>query len=342
MRKITYNWEVLAITRFYLAMVVLFSHLPATLMNDTSRPWYGRLGAFEAVLGFLLISGLSIGMSIQRNQDSYFKRRLQRIYPVYLVSIVIHYLVVQDQITTEFVVLLVLNLLFLNQIFTTLSYVIVAWSLSLEVWLYALAPYLYRLSFKALMVIIYISFVAFLIHIAGRTLFHWPYYAGVSAGLNLIVLGFIWVAGFVYSIYPEKRKFMAINVAIFFASYFGLTLLIELLHQVKHHEAGDFINHDLIYYTLQLLTLAIVFVVVFYNHKVTYLSLNTKKVFNVLGNISYPLYLTHRSVFMFLHKYNIHNIGLGVFATLFIAWLVYVLFDFYSKKRPLAKTPVAA
>jgi len=342
MRKITYNWEVLAITRFYLAMVVLFSHLPATLMNDTSRPWYGRLGAFEAVLGFLLISGLSIGMSIQRNQDSYFKRRLQRIYPVYLVSIVIHYLVVQDQITTEFVVLLVLNLLFLNQIFTTLSYVVVAWSLSLEVWLYALAPYLYRLSFKALMVIIYISFVAFLIHIAGRTLFHWPYYAGVSAGLNLIVLGFIWVAGFVYSIYPEKRKFMAINVAIFFASYFGLTLLIELLHQVKHHEAGDFINHDLIYYTLQLLTLAIVFVVVFYNHKVTYLSLNTKKVFNVLGNISYPLYLTHRSVFMFLHKYNIHNIGLGVFATLFIAWLVYVLFDFYSKKRPLAKTPVAA
>jgi len=342
MKKITYNWEVLAITRFFLAIVVLFHHLPATLMNDTSRPWYGKLGAFEAVLGFLLISGLSIGKSIQKNQDSYFKRRLQRIYPVYIVSIIIHYLVVQDQITTEFIVLLVLNLLFLNQIFTSLSYVVVAWSLSLEVWLYALAPYLYKLSFKALMVIIYISFAAFLIHIAGRTLFHWPYYAGVSAGLNLIILGFIWVAGFVYSIYPEKRKFMAINVALFFACYFGLTILIELFHQIKQHTAGDFVSHDLIYFALQLLTLAIVFVVVFFNHKVTYLSLNTKKIFNVLGNISYPLYLTHRSVFVFLNKHNIHNIGLGVLASLVVAWLVYVLFDFYSKKRPLAKTPVAA
>lgn len=233
--------------------------------------------------------------------------------------------------------MILLNLIFLNQIFTSLSYVVVAWSLSLEVWLYALAPYLYKLSFKVLWIIIYASFIAFLTHIVGRTLFHWPYYAGVTAGINLLLFAFIWIAGFVYSLYPEKRRFIAINVAVFFLAYTGLTVMIELAHAMKHHETAVFLKRDLIYFAMQFLTLSLVYIVVFFNHYVVILSPLTKKIFNILGNISYPLYLVHRSVFIFFNKHQITNMALAVAAALVVAYLIYIIFDFYSKKREQVK-----
>ncbi|HEY2583662.1 MAG TPA: acyltransferase [Mucilaginibacter sp.] len=339
MKKIAYNWEVLALTRFLLAMIVLLQHIPAIFHNKYPiMPWFSRFGAFEAVLGFLLISGLSIGNSIQKNQSSFFNRRLQRIYPVYVVSVILHCVVTKNLLSGEFFLIILLNLLFLNQIFTSSSFIVVAWSLSLEVWLYALAPVFYKLSFKTLMILIYISFAAFLIHIAGRTTFHWPYYAGVSYGFNLLLLSFIWVAGFVYSKMPEKRKFLAINVAVFFVIYIALTTVIELLHDIKHGKTGDFYHNELVFYVLQFLTLVIVFIVVFFNHYVINLSIGVKKFFNLLGNISYPLYLTHRSVFIFLNNQKIENLPVAVVSAIIVAFLVYWIFDFYSKKKKIRDT----
>jgi peptidoglycan/LPS O-acetylase OafA/YrhL len=331
--KINYNWEILALTRFVLAMIVLLQHIPAIFDGyDINIPWYNKRGAFEAVLGFLLISGLSIGNSLQKNRSTFFKRRLQRIYPVYVASILLHYAVHAVPLSIGFLFFILLNLTFLNQIFS-LSYVVVAWSLSLEVWLYALAPLLYKLSFKTLMIIIYASFAAFLFHIIGRTKFHWPYYVGVKYGLNLLLLSFIWITGFVYSVYPQKRKFLATNVVSFFAVYMVVIVTIQLLYNIKHHKTEEFFNNELFVFAVQFLCLAFVYIVVFYNHYITNLSASTKWVFNLLGNISYPLYLTHRSVFIFLNNHKIANPIVAIFTAIFIAFLVYWLFDFYSKKR---------
>jgi len=333
MKKIVYNWEILAATRFLLAIIVLLEHMPTTLYKIKGPSYLTRLGAFEAVLGFLIISGLSIGKSIQKNQDSYFKRRIQRIYPIYLVSIIIHFLVVMTDITPYFIMILFFNLIFLNNIFTTFSYIVAAWSLSLEVWLYALAPYLYKLSYKTLLIIIYISFGAFLFYTTGRTLFHWPYYAGLTGGLNLPIFAFIWITGFVYSNYPEKYKFIRLNVLGLFAIYITLTVGIEILHQIKHHEIGTYISKDLPSDISKSSLLLIVYFVVFYNHYITKLPRTVKIIFTILGNISYPLYLTHRSIFILLNKLGVENIPLAIGTTLLVAYLVYYLFDFYTKKR---------
>ncbi len=331
MKKINHNWEILALARFVLAMVVLLQHIPA--IYKIPIPWYSKFGAFEAVLGFLLISGLSIGNSIQRNQSSFFKRRLQRIYPVYVVSILLLYAVHPRPLSVAFLFFILMNLVFLNQIFTKLSYIVVAWSLSLEVWLYSLAPVLYKLSFKTLMIIIYASFAAFLFYIIGRTKFHWPYYSDVKYGINLLLLSFIWIAGFVYSIYSEKRKFLMINVALFLIIYIGLSAGIQLLYDIKHNKPEVFFNSELFFFALQSLCLLFVYFIVFFNNYITNLSVGTKKALNLLGNISYPLYLTHRSVFIFLNNHKISNQPLAIFCALVIAFLVYWLFDFYSKKR---------
>ena len=334
MKKINYNWEILALARFILAMVVLLQHVSSIFQhNNLAVQWYGKLGAFEAVLGFLLISGLSIGKSIQRNQSRFFKRRLQRIYPVYIVSMFISYAADPDPITIYLFLTIIINLVFLNQIFTRMSFVIVAWSLSLEVWLYALAPLLYKLSFKTLIIITYVSFAAFLFYTVGRTKFHWPYYSNVKYGINLLLLSFIWVAGFMYSVYPQKRKFLIINVAIFFIVYIMLTAVIQLLHDIKHHRYEVFFNSELIFFFLQSLCLTFVFVVVFFNNYITNLPVGAKKALNLLGNISYPLYLTNRSVIIFFSYHQIVSPVAAIFGALLVAFLVYWLFDFYSKKR---------
>ena len=57
------NWEFLSIARFILALIVMFGHLSEYL----DICFFKIVGdsAFEAVFGFLLISGFSIGKSIK-------------------------------------------------------------------------------------------------------------------------------------------------------------------------------------------------------------------------------------------------------------------------------------
>ena len=54
------NWELLAITRFLLASVVMFTHIKEFAANG-GQEWFGYLNALIAIHGFLLISGFSIG-----------------------------------------------------------------------------------------------------------------------------------------------------------------------------------------------------------------------------------------------------------------------------------------
>jgi len=333
MKKINCNWEVLALARFILALVVVLTHMRLTFRDEYhTEPWFTKIGAFEAVLGFLLISGLSIGKSIQRDQSLFLKRRLQRIYPIYVVSILLYYAINPQPLSLNLLFIVLLNLIFLNQIFT-ISFVGVAWSLSVEVWLYALAPFLRKLSFKVLMLIIYVSFVAFLFHFAGRTKFHWQYYSGLNYGINLLLLSFIWMSGFVYALYPEKRKFIALNTATFYVVFVALGAVIKLLSDEKHHNIQVFFRRDLIFIGIQFLCLVFGYVVVFFNHLVVNLSIGAKRLFNLLGNISYPLYLTHPTILLFLHKNKISNPMVAFLCITSTAFVVYWLFDFYSKNR---------
>ncbi len=85
------NWPVLALARFVLAFIVVSAHA----VNYTSAPGplglVGHFNPFNAVMGFLLISGLSIGKSILSVREGFFIRRVKRIYPVYMASILLFY-----------------------------------------------------------------------------------------------------------------------------------------------------------------------------------------------------------------------------------------------------------
>lgn len=333
MESKTINWELLAFMRFLLAFIVFAGHASSFSENVGPLPWINTFGSFEAILGFLLISGLSIGKSILRNQKGFLKRRVQRIYPVYIASIIFCYIIDPHPISIGFIFFMFINLIFLNHVLTSTSFVGPAWTLSLEVWLYALAPFFFKLSYKKLLVITYVSFLCYCLYTCGRTLFHWPYYAGTEFGINLIFLSFIWLAGFSLAVYKEKLKNISLHIAVFFVLHFVLTTMIQIAFRIKNQQPEMIITADMIDFVGKAICLFGIYYVVILNPTVPSFSLTTKKVFNLLGNISYPLYLTHMSVIELCKKLNIIHWQLVVLFSLVVAFLVYWSFDFYSKRR---------
>src|ERR1700721_1783490 len=86
------GWDVLSLLRFLLAFVVAVGHLDPFAALGPLRA-VENLGSFEAILGFLLISGYSIGHSIQKKPVGFTRRRMLRIYPVYLAAVVLTFLI---------------------------------------------------------------------------------------------------------------------------------------------------------------------------------------------------------------------------------------------------------
>jgi peptidoglycan/LPS O-acetylase OafA/YrhL len=261
------------------------------------------------------------------------QRRIQRIYPVYLASVVLELVLMPQALNFQFFLVLLLNLVFLNQVFTNTSFVGPLWTLATEVWLYSLAPFFLKLSLRSIFIIIYISFTCYCIYTCGRSLYHWNYYSGTRYGINLILLAYIWLAGFALAIFTLSKKFVAINIAIIFIVYLGLLIMIQCGFRYKHHELSQIVPKDLPGFIGKILCLSWVYFVVIYNHKIPHFSLSVHKIFNLLGNISYPLYLIHETLFNFLRRFQINNLFVLIAIALSSSFIIYWLFDFYSKKR---------
>jgi len=329
-----FNWELLSITRFMLAFIVMSVHL-GDADHTHFLNWASNFGGFESVLGFLLISGFSIGKSISKNKQSYFKRRVARIYPVYLASLATALILSFSSLNLSILPMLGLNLIFATQIFTLGSFGLPTWTLALEVWLYAIAPLLLKLSYKQLNIIIYSSFLIYCIYTCGRTLYHWPYYFGTLYGINLFILAYVWVAGFALAKYPEKSRFNTFTVVFIFAGHIALSFAIAALFSYKHQQMHTFLTKDIIYFAAKAICLSWVFAVVLFNHKFKPFSANVNRAFNLLGNISYPLYLVHIVIIHAFEKYH-YTFGPVIVAVILIySWLLYIIFDFYSKKRKI-------
>jgi peptidoglycan/LPS O-acetylase OafA/YrhL len=238
--------------------------------------------------------------------------------------------------------LLVLNLLFLNQVFIDYSYVGPAWTLSLEVWLYALAHWFSKQSTRLLRWLIVISFVAFAFYTAGRSLFHWYYYSGVNWGLNLLFLSFTWIAGFLLAKDPAARKSTMRLIAVLFILEIAVEAVIQLGYRMKHHNAAIFFQEDLSGYAFMGVTLLIVWLVF---RKILEPApagaLKKSGWMRLLGDISYPLYLTHMKVFDLLPRIGVHNAWLATAISILVAFAVYLLVDFYSQRREKRKAKAA-
>jgi len=329
------NWEVLSMLRFFLAFIVASSHLESYPLHLGALRWVAQLGSFEAVLGFLLISGYSIGQSIRKEPHGFFLRRLWRVYPIYLAAILLTYFLHREPLNAAFAGNLLLNLFFLTQILTQLSYVLAAWSLSLEIWLYALAPLLLRLRATSLEWLISLSFLGYVIYSCGRTLFHWPAFFGSLYGINLPCLAFVWLGGFYLATSPENSRRALKIIGLLFAGHVGLILVIQGGYRLKHHDLHGFLHLDVVDFFSHGALLFFVYLIFsgILSHRY-HLTLFVRRIFRFFGDISYPFYLVHVAIFNFLVLYA-PSVPLLLLGALTTATAVYFGCDFYSRRRKL-------
>ena len=147
-----------------------------------------------------------------------------------------------------------------DQLVTEDSFILPAWSLSLEVWLYCLTPLLFKLSDASIRRIVLVSFAAFFLHTMGRTLFHWGYYSGLGYGQNLLLLAFAWIAGMHMA---RTRKFSWMLAAMF-AAHIVLDSAIMFGYWAKRHDVMRFFTDNAVSFCLQAVTLALVILCVRY------------------------------------------------------------------------------
>lgn len=320
-----------------MASVVAVNHIDG-YAAPSWLAWVPMLGAFEAILGFLLISGYSIGSSYQKQPEGFLRRRVQRLYPIYLASLAFAMAVgwwLGEGLPSVGVMLA--NGLFLNQLITTTSYLGPAWSLALEFWLYCLAPWLMALSMRRVRLLAWASFACFVIYTAGRTLFSWPYYSAVGFGGNLALLAFAWVAGLLLSRVGKSEAWALRDVALMFAGHSGLTLVIQAAYRMKHHELAPFFSADLLGLLMRALTLLGVWWA-FKNWVLGEVAGSRKsKLLRWLGDVSYPLYLLHVPLAVLLAaKTSLRSELLYYGLAIALSALVYQALDSYSKRRHLA------
>jgi len=289
-------WSLLALLRFALAFIVAVNHL-GEQVDLGVLAWVPCLGAFEAVLGFLLISGYSVGSSYLKSPQGFYRRRCKRLYPVYLAALAITLWVSPPVFNASFAFALAVNLLFLNQVLIATSLVGPAWSLSLEFWLYALIPAFNRCSDVRLRQVAWLSFAVYAAYTAGRTLWHWPYYSGLGWGLNVPLLAYAWLCGFRLAKFDARRKFVLTDIGLLFAGHLLLAALIQLAFRIKHAALLQFWTQDLAGYGAEALTLAVVWWI-FCNRVKPGMGGERSRWMLWLGDVSYPLYLIHIPVFM--------------------------------------------
>jgi peptidoglycan/LPS O-acetylase OafA/YrhL len=219
-------WPMLGAVRFYLALAVAASHLDPFCPGNRLERWFDDMGGLAAVLGFLIISGFSIAASEAKQPEGFYRRRLLRIMPLYVLALVASYACVRGfggavRATNGEVFVAptgaewAKNLFFLQGFVTSsLKTNPVIWTLSVEVFFYVLAPVLARLSQPALAAIGLGALALFLAALP----FHLPSFAELRGGAAAALLGWAWLAGFIAFRQKDRLKAALAVLAITLAA----------------------------------------------------------------------------------------------------------------------------
>jgi peptidoglycan/LPS O-acetylase OafA/YrhL len=202
------QWAILSGLRFFLAVTVVLGHFSLFIRLDPHGiVGDGYFNPGSAVFGFFILSGFSIAASLGRDSEGFYKRRFQRIMPLYCGCIafgliVAHFLAPQGYTWPRGIYVphasaytIIVSLLMLQTFFgNPIAIVGPIWSLSAEWWHYMIAPALERLSNAALAIWIAVSFIAFL------TILPPPGHGidFLQHGRVFLTSSWLWITGFLY------------------------------------------------------------------------------------------------------------------------------------------------
>jgi peptidoglycan/LPS O-acetylase OafA/YrhL len=319
------TWAILAITRFFLAFIVLYGHLYFHVLGLELMPsqFIFDLGGKAAVMAFLFISGISIGHSYVENRHKFMERRFLRIYPLYFVAVLfavlLQYFIGSPYELSNSTMIAagnltsIANFLLLQGIIAiTITYDGPLWSIGVEVFLYLLVPLLMYLRMRYLVIIILISMLAFTfldydaLYGYGILIWSWPFLIGflISAKKkHLVAMPFLVLSLFI--VFYQRRIFGE-PLSLLLCSCSILVCLTAMYADLN-------------------------------------LSKNIKTFFNFLGTISYPIYIFHFPIYLLLYYLGVREAYVFIGLVLVLSIVINYIFDVWLKKifwKPLVNNIV--
>lgn len=261
------RWRWLALARFVLASIVVLFHIQRRLRIGEGT-WWTELDGRVAVIAFLLISGYSISASLTQRAEGFYRRRLLRVYPLLIGALAFTQLLTwlsPKVYASGGIPVMIGNLVAPPGhlcLVPTLN--LPLWSLGCEIVFYALAPLLFRAPGWMLVLLALISARAYMSPLVNEWLH----------GAPTLCFLWSWLLGFVL----HARRTPALLVAA------GLSACLlgwhPLVRYAKFSIVAQYIG------TLFLLTVS---------------WLPPLGLFaDYLGAISFPLYLVHFPVIVYL------------------------------------------
>lgn len=232
---------------------------------------------------FMFLSGFGCAVSLTRNKDkvSFYFRRIKRIYPHFIPILIIFLIMSADNLRIDTLIRDFLGNL------TGLTYWAMTgkrfnWYLVALPLFYILTPVFYdviqKLSYKGLIILLCISFIAGWCFASVRTLTsvaRFPIYIlGIAAGMKL---------------FEDEKKFSSKNIYI--GGIIGCVIL-ALMYKFKNYIPDDYY---IVFYPCILMTPAIIYL--FFD--IFELIKNEKivQIFSFIGKISLDIYIIHITFF---------------------------------------------
>jgi len=274
------QWAVLAIVRLGLALVVLAEHVEKVCDSG----YLSLVSGISAVMAFLVISGYSMRASLERGgtDRAFYRRRAWRILPIYYVSLALSaaaYALFHQHATDGFPgvgessALGWISQLTMTQGLLTpaVGAAAVTWTLSVECWLYALAPYLRRRETETVVVLLVASLWMY------TQEDYWPI---LVHGLAFAALAWAWLVGFLVEPLIRRREW---------ATAAGVLLLLAA-PRMRVIPGTDYLGGIVLSGTL----LACVY------GALPRFSERGRRAMLWAGDLSYPLYLLHWPVLVLI------------------------------------------
>lgn len=288
------EWPLLALARFWLASVVAANHYFFVAPLGERLPGIIHVlrlfGGTTAVIGFFLISGYSIAASLERNSTNFYRRRFIRLAPVYYVCLaysVFPLLVAPHGILHTFpgivypppsspllfsvIGALMAMPMLLTPIWVTFG---VVWSLTCEIFYYAFAV---RLAAARTAIPLSIAAAS----LTCYALMGQAHYPTLPEAVSIVCLWWIWLTGFLY-----HRHRNSAGAGILLAA--GAFLSIAINPAMPERLAPFCICGT---------------VLALWGAPRISLSRRTAGLFLKLGDISYPLYLSHVTTYFLLYHW---------------------------------------
>lgn len=337
--------------RFFFAFCVFLSHL-AYLKTDKRYDEVFNNIFSEGFLGvsfFFILSGFILSLNYRekfKNKSITLKKfylaRFARIYPLYFLTI----LAAIPGLYSTFEILLY-NILLVQSYFPDqkyfFSYNAPSWSISDEMFFYALFPilisisYRFKMIFKILLAISFVSLVIILNNLLPEQKTHYWLYISPFTRIFDFILGILL---FDVSLYLKKISLNFNRSAYTFLEIGALGILV-LFFTFKNYFPISY-RYSIYYWLPMCLIILMAGNSLFLEKKETFISkFLSGKWLVYLGEISFGFYLIHYLVITYTLKYNgfkgMHLEGMTLATVMFIITLITSIFAFETIEKPFNK-----